>query len=296
MAGDNNLQGAGSDDLAEMKQIGSSDDVNVIVQFDTEANETTRYRVEKKKLKVLQQMKGVNCGDPKVLTSFLTWGIKTFPARLYLVDVWNHGGGWENLPADYDYDGLRSLKPSAAHKRLRLRRAIFKTTIQKIHKRPAEARAIAIDCGSHDYLDNQELRKALAAALPGGRKFDIFACDACLMNMLEVAYEMKDTADVMVGAEETEPGAVWPYAAILKALVAKPATTPGDLAKIVVSEYSSSSSAFVLANATSGASVSRSTGVSIYFPHAEDYAADYSDLLFSQQGKWRELLQAIFNA
>jgi len=389
MAGDNNLQGAGSADLAEMKRIGSTDRVNVIVQFDTEANKTTRYRVERKKLKVLQQMKGVNCGDPKVLTNFLKWGVKTFPAERYLVDVWNHGGGWENLPADYDYNGLRSLKPAAAHRRLRLRRAIFKTTVKAIHKRPAEARAIAIDCGSHDYLDNQELRKALAAALPGGKKFDVIGCDACLMNMLEIAYEMKDTAQVMVGSEETEPGEGWPYAAILKALVATPAMGPADLAKIVVSEYgkyftkahtpatqsalaldriaaiasgvnalatalladiphlagtvtlardraqkyempeyidlgdfaaqlaerlphntavqsaasaikatldSSSSSAFVIANATSGASVVKSTGVSIYFPHAEDYAPDYSDLLFSKQGKWRELLQAIFNA
>jgi hypothetical protein len=59
---------------------------------------------------------------------------------------------------------------------------------------------------------------------------------------------------------------------------------------------SSSSGAFVIANATSGAGVAKSTGVSIYFPHAEDYAPDYSDLLFSRQGKWRDLLQAIFNA
>lgn len=389
MAGDNNLQGAGKADLAEMKQIGSTPDVNVIVQFDTEANKTTRYRVEKKKLTVLQQMKGVNCGDPKVLTAFLKWGVKTYPAQHHLVDVWNHGGGWENLPADYDYAGIRSLKPAAAQKRLRLRRAIFKTTVQKIHKRPAAARAIAIDCGSHDYLDNQELRKALAAALPGGKKFDIFACDACLMNMLEIAYEMKGTAQVMVGSEETEPGEGWPYAAILKALVAKPAMSPADLSTIVVSEYgkyfnkahtaatqsalaldrisaiasgvnalatallaelhtvagtvtlardrsqkyempeyidlgdfasqlaqrlpshaavqsaaasikaaldSTSPSAFVIANATAGVGVAKSHGVSIYFPHAEDYAPDYSDLLFSQQGRWKDLLLGIFSA
>ena len=66
MAGDNNLQSAGGADLVEMKRVGSTADVNVIVQFDTEANKTTRYRVEKNKLKVLQQMPGVNCGDPSV--------------------------------------------------------------------------------------------------------------------------------------------------------------------------------------------------------------------------------------
>ena len=42
----------------------------------------------------------VDCGDPKVLTDFLKWGMKKYPAKHYLVDVWNHGGGWENLPAE----------------------------------------------------------------------------------------------------------------------------------------------------------------------------------------------------
>jgi hypothetical protein len=324
-----------------------------------------------------------------VLTSFLKWGVKAFPATRYLVDVWNHGGGWENLPADYDYSGIRALKPAQAHRRLRLRRALFKTTVKAIHKRPPQARAIAIDCGSHDYLDNQELRKAVTAAMPGGKKFDVLACDACLMNMLEIAYEMKDTATVMVGSEETEPGDGWPYAAILKTLVAKPSMSPADLSRLVVSEYGkyfskahtpgtqsalaldringiasavnllatalladihtvagtvtlardrsqkyempeyidlgdfaaqlaqrlpqnaavrsaasavasainpSSPTSFVLANTTTGTALAKSTGVSIYFPHQEDYSPDYSDLRFSQQGQWKKLLEAIFRA
>lgn len=237
MAGDNNLEGAGRADLAEMKRVGSSAQVSVIVQFDSESNKTTRYRIEKNKLKTLEQMPGVDSGDPKVLTAFMKWGMKTFPAKRYVLVVWNHGGGWENLPSDYDYDAIRSAKPRAALRLRRLKRALFRTTVNKIHRRSAQARAIAIDCGSHDYLDNQELRKAVASALPSGRKLDVFGCDACLMNMMEIAYEMKDTAGLMVGSEETEPGDGWPYAAILKALVGKPAMAPADLARLVVAEY-----------------------------------------------------------
>jgi hypothetical protein len=237
MAGDNNLEGAGRDDLAEMKSVGSSDRVDIVVQFDTEANRTTRYYVEKNRLKVLKQMPGVNCGKPKTLTDFLKWGIATFPATHYLVDIWNHGGGWENLPADYDYDSIRLAKPQQAAKLGRIKRALFTTTVKRIHKRPSVDRAIAIDCGSHDYLDNQELRKAVTKALPANRRLDILACDACLMNMIEIAYEMKDTARFLVGSEETEPAAGWPYAAILKALVAKPEMNPADLAKLVVVKY-----------------------------------------------------------
>jgi hypothetical protein len=237
MAGDNNLEGAGRDDLLEMKKAGSTSDVNILVQFDTEQNKTTRYRIEKGKLKVLQEMPGVDCGNPKILTEFIKWGMKNYPARHYLLDVWNHGGGWENLPPDYDYSAIRLLKPKAAAKINRFRRAIFRSNIEKIHKRPPKLRAIAIDVHSQDYLDNQELRDGVFKALPKNRKLDILGCDACLMNMLEIAYEMKDTADFMVGSEETEPGEGWPYDTILKALVKKSGMSSRELAKSIASAY-----------------------------------------------------------
>ncbi len=230
MAGDNNLEGAGREDLKEMQQVGSTDQVNVIVQFDTEQNKTTRYRVEKGRLTVLQEMPGVDCGAPKVLTDFIQWGIQQYPAQHYLIDVWNHGGGWENLPPGFDYNSIRAAQPKRANNLKRVKRSLFRTTVHKIAKLPEEERAIAIDCGSHDYLDNQELHAAIFEALPDGKKIDILGCDACLMNMLEIGYEMKDTANYMVGSEETEPGAGWPYANILQALTKNPQMSPPDLA------------------------------------------------------------------
>jgi hypothetical protein len=389
MAGDNNLEGAGDADLQEMQQVGSTPKVNVLVQFDTEEDQTTRYFVEQGNLKTVQTMPGVDCGDPKVLRDFVAWGADQYPAKHYLVDVWNHGGGWENLPADYDYGALRATKPIAGSKLKRLKRAVFRTTIDKINAHPPRTRTIAIDCGSHDYLDNQELHDALAGALPGSQKIDILGCDACLMNMLEIAYEMQDTAAYMVGSEETEPGRGWPYADILGALAANPAMTPEALAKKIASFYgrwyrkngdpvndrSATQSAldleaiepvsaavdalaaamigdlarsagtislsrdrtlkfempeyidlvdfcdqlqqrvtnraigkaagavqdavqagFVIANATWGPSVRRAKGVSIYFPHPEDYSKDYASLRYSKKGNWGNFLTAFFKA
>jgi Clostripain family len=237
MAGDNNLEGAGKEDLDEMKEVGSSSELNIIVQFDTEENKTTRYLVEKNKLTVIDEMPGVNTGDPKILTDFIKWGTAKYPAQHYMVDVWNHGGGWENLPSDYDYEGLRASKPALASKIKRLRRSLFRTTIENIHERSPEERAIAIDVGAHDYLDNKELRSAVLNALPNGKKIDILGCDACLMNMIEICYENKDIANFMVGSEETEPGAGWPYNTILKKLSETPQTSPADLAKIITQDY-----------------------------------------------------------
>jgi hypothetical protein len=61
--------------------------------------------------------------------------------------------------------------------------------------------------------------------------------DACLMSMIEVAYQICDTAMVMVGSEEVEPGEGWPYETILKTLVANPGMSAAALGKTVVDRY-----------------------------------------------------------
>lgn len=237
MAGDNNLESAGDANLKSMQQVGSTDQVNVIVQFDTEENKTTRYRVEKGNLSVLQEMPGLDCGDPKVLTDFIKWGIQQYPAQYYLVDVWNHGTGWENLPPDFNYDSIRDAKPLQSAKLRRVKRSIFRTTIQNINSRPLIERAIAIDFGSHDYLDNQKLHDGIFDALPDGKKIDVLGCDACMMNMLEISYQLKDTASYMVGSEQSEPNTGWPYSVILQVLTTNPEMSPEDLSKIIVQNY-----------------------------------------------------------
>ena len=43
-------------------------------------------------------------GDPKVLTDFLRWGAKKYPAKNYMVVIGNHGAGWD------DTDIYRSVR------------------------------------------------------------------------------------------------------------------------------------------------------------------------------------------
>lgn len=55
MAGDNNLAGAGEADMAEMRRVGSSAEVNVVVQFDNAgARGTSRYLVQRNGRDLLQ--------------------------------------------------------------------------------------------------------------------------------------------------------------------------------------------------------------------------------------------------
>src|SRR5260370_280022 len=48
-----------------------------------------------------------------------------------------------------------------------------------------------------------------------GRKLDVVGFDACLMANTEVAHQLKDEADFLVGSQEVEGGAGWPYNRVL---------------------------------------------------------------------------------
>ena len=57
------------------------------------------------------------------------------------------------------------------------------------------------------------------------------------MAMTEVAYQIKDYADILVTSEENEPNDGWPYDTILGQLVSYPTMTPNQLATNIVDSY-----------------------------------------------------------
>lgn len=228
MAGDNNLDSAALRDIAEMAQVGSSKKVHIVVQLDRDKDLLTRRfyitrdgGYEKDCIVIFDE---TNTGDPNILENFILWAIHRYPARRYFLILWNHGGGWweETSRQGSGVSGQRVKKP----------RAIFKK------KSPTTKRNIAYDDTSGDALDNQELKNVLSGVSQKiGRKIDILGMDACLMNMIEVAYQLKNCVQVMVGSEEEEPFDGWPYHKILHVLKNRPRSWPTTIAKMIVKEY-----------------------------------------------------------
>ncbi|MBW1928873.1 MAG: hypothetical protein JRH08_08180 [Deltaproteobacteria bacterium] len=220
MAGDNNLDTAAMSDIAEMARVGSSDKVhpvkfpkgsckaafngvNILVQLDR-ANDflTRRFFITRGggyRKDCIETFEEINTGDPKVLEDFMLWAMEKYPANRYLLILWNHGGGWWEDPR----------------------------------------RSIAYDDSSEgDALDNGELKAALFSITKKlGRPIDILGMDACLMNMVEVAYQLKDCVYVMVGSEEEEPFDGWPYDKVLQVLKNRPGRHPKTMGKEIVREY-----------------------------------------------------------
>jgi len=227
MAGDNNLDGAALRDIAEIAKAGSTKDVHVLVQLDRiEDQKTRRFRITKGggfKKDCIESFGDTNTGDPQVLYGFCQWAIANYPAERYALILWNHGSGW--------WEDAKSRAAGPAGKRPR--RPLFR------HAFPQAHRSICYDDTSGgDALDNRELRVVLAGICTLlGRKIDLLGMDACLMNMVEVAYQLRDSVNVIVGSEIEEPFDGWPYAEILSRLTAWPRQDAVSFARWIVKSY-----------------------------------------------------------
>lgn len=210
--GNNNLDEFGKQNIEAMEQVGSDDQVNIVVQWASEsAGKTVRMLIQKSKTKgqvispIVEDLGKVDMGDYRSLQDFIKWGAKHYPAQHYFVNVWNHGSGWHSLK-------------SRNHTRL--------------------FGDISWDDNTGHSISTEQLGQAMAnAAKVIGHPVDLYGSDACLMAMAEVANEMLGSVHYFVGSQETEPGAGWPYTDFLSRWEATPNATPDQVSKILVDAY-----------------------------------------------------------
>jgi len=209
---DNSLESYGIGDMNEMEMVGSSAQVNVVVQFDRTGapgsdssnddwTDCRRYLVTKDSdsqvihSPVLQYMGEVDMGNPQTLTDFIEWAKTNYPAENYALVIWNHGSGWRD----------RSLMA---------------------------AKGVSWDDTSGTFINTPQLGTALQ-----GQNLNLVAFDACLMSMIEVAYQIRtDAQTIMVGSEELAPADGYPYDLILQPLHDNPSMTPGEFASVIVNQ------------------------------------------------------------
>ncbi|MBN1564003.1 MAG: hypothetical protein JXA10_09190, partial [Anaerolineae bacterium] len=208
VAGDNNLEIAALGDINEMEAIGSSADVNIVVQvdraedytdYDGDWTEGRRYYIQQDDeprvitSPVVEHLGEINSGDADVWADFVIWGVTNYPAEKYMLVLWDHGGAWISHSSDED---------------------------------------------SGDDMDLAEFTDALdrIKAETGVRKFEVIGFDMCLMAQLEVYQTIEPYANYGIGSEENEPGAGWFYL-YLDELVKNPGMNGGQLGKYVVDYF-----------------------------------------------------------
>lgn len=244
MAGNNSLSGAASQDLAEIRNIGSTDSVQVATFVKQRDKAAVQRLVAKQAEKdvVTTLPAATDSGSPQTVLDFARWAIDKAPADRYALVLWNHGGAWSPNDLDQLYQQVRGGENRHEVNRLgsrKLKRTIFAPSVEAVLKLddPRE-RAICSDDTSGHSLDTIEMARVTQAIVTKiGKPIDLFGMDACLMSALEVAYQIRKHACAVVGSEDLEPGAGWKYDAVLGALNANPTMDGPTLAKTVVQTY-----------------------------------------------------------
>ncbi len=212
MNGANDLEEYGLLNMNQMEQIGSDENINMVVQFkrykgrydssDGDWGSTRRYYVGKDNntasvtSALLSERDDLDMGKAQSLQDFIQWGIQTYPAERFCLVLWNHGAGW------------RSVK--------------------------TPTRGFSYDDTTDSHIDTIEFPAAIDRG--DGRKWDIVAWDSSLMQMLEVAYEIRDKATYIVGSEESPPGEGFRYDKFLAPLKENPDKSTLDFADSIAKE------------------------------------------------------------
>ncbi len=208
--GNNNLDSFGAMNINQMEQIGSNDQVNILVQWASAKKDnvsrlyiTQDNNTQQVTSQVVQNMGSVDMGDWKELVKFVEWANQNYPAKKYFVVVWDHGGGWHLA-------SIPGMKPMD----------------------------ISWDDNTGNNITTEQLGQAMAeAAKVIGHKVDVYSSDACLMGMVEVASEMSESVQYYLGSQDVEPGAGWPYANFLAKWAQNPTMSAADLVKVHAAEY-----------------------------------------------------------
>jgi hypothetical protein len=216
---DNDLEDDALVNLDQMEIIGSNDEVKIVVLMDTTdelgfVTETHWYFVEADDNHIdlvtethvcdCEEVVGgcpgeVNMADGNNLTEFIVAAAHFAPADNYVLILWNHGSGLWGVCWDDS-----STTPD----------------------------------DRTDRLTVDELANAIRAAEEEADiMLDMIVFDACLMSMVEVAYEVRDLADYMVASVTGIPVGGLPYHLFLGPLVTNPGMTVEELGEVMVDTF-----------------------------------------------------------
>lgn len=219
MNGKNDLSEDGYDDLQEMGAVGSSEQINVVVEQGSMNGMTgefgsvqrmymVKHETEETRNVLLgSSKKKVDMGDWREAVRFVKYAKKNFPARHYMLIMWNHGSGWKSKG-----------------------KAIEGTAVEDGE---TLNRGVSYDDETGNDITTIEMRAMLKAM--GG--VDVLAYDACLMSEIAANAEVTNHAGYVVGSEDNEPNGGYDYSRLLSVFDANWQMSPKEAALAVVNMF-----------------------------------------------------------
>jgi len=216
------LDSCGVKDLDEMMQVGSNERLNIVTLSDGYTSPAVLSYIEKGSAQKLADMGEMDMGDYKQLVKFASDMIDRYPAKHYVLVLWDHGSGWDGSKKDRS---TKSLSTASHHA----------WSGEKNHGSTPK-KWISKDSSSENFITTAELSIALGEIKAKiGHNLDVLWMDACLMQMMEVAFAVKDDCDFIIASEDSEPVDGSPYDQIFGCL--KSQTSPEEFCRIVTREF-----------------------------------------------------------
>ncbi|MDX8540092.1 clostripain-related cysteine peptidase [Mesorhizobium abyssinicae] len=245
----NNLEPDAITNFEEMASVGSTANLNILVQMGRpKVHETVeagnwagvlRFRVTKGQEPVPADAAMDLRGGPAILSDlgsreafqdFVEWSIRTYPARRYMLIIWNHGQGWRFQTAKSF--AVNNAAPESAISATEL--AVTRPATPSV----GGFKAVSFDADTGHYLFNSDIQLVLEKVSKQlNAKIDVLGFDACLMSMIETAYAFRNSVTLLIGSEELEPAAGWDYVPFLRLLAMKPTSKPLAVTEKIVAGY-----------------------------------------------------------
>ena len=247
MAADNDLESAAIADLNELEAVQHGDvPVSILVLLDRSSrydmtngnwSDTRLFEVKSdpngltgaivsKRIDCLElglttdSETDLNTADPLVLSRLLDFAKRSYPADHYALFIWGHGTGWRSgkVPENSDEADRTGDSPN-------------RSSPQNLS--PAPLKAIAFDDTMGQYMSLPSFGKAIA-----GKGLSLIGFDTCHAALLEVAYQIRNDAELFVGSEGAIPSTGWDYAALFSDFYKSPELSVEDLGDAIQNQFS----------------------------------------------------------
>jgi hypothetical protein len=240
MAADNDLDIFATRNIEQMKQIGSDDNINIIVHYHShkkgDTKKSQRLLIKKNQIIRIGDDAPADSGSAETLTEGVHWAIDNFPSDHLAIVLWNHGSG------DLNPFNRNSLNPSRLffynHKtqKIELDRSMnFSEFVQATEE--SNQRGVCFDESTGNYLNDQRLEKALKSIVSHrGKVIDVLLFDACLMAGIGTAHITHEYADYMGASQEVVLGPGYNYKLLLHHM-ANLQPNPRDLTELTALCY-----------------------------------------------------------
>jgi len=196
----------------------------------------------------------LNTADPLVLSRLIDFAKRDYPADHYALFIWGHGTGWR---------GASINNPLTS-----------------------PLKAVAFDDTSGQYMSLPAFGRAIA-----GKGLSLVGFDTCYGALLEVAYQIRNSAQIFIGSEGEILSTGWDYESLFTGFLDKSDLSMENLADTIQNQFKRQYSGF------NNATISRIqlSQVNNLFLKFNSFAGAVAEAITSAQVKNEVLNQVLYN-